>query len=135
MNNLQQKRFFKRNLQCKNYNAVHKFKHCSKIICNRCHKNGHIGRYCKNDTYLANLNLKYGCSQDNLFNQRKRQRGIKFNTHCCQCNYTFPLFEMKTEGLKQKCLNCLQSEDNEFILKDLQQPFEKEEEFSLKNLQ
>ena len=120
MNNLQQKRFFKRNLQCKNCNAVHKFKHCPKIICNRCHENGHIGRYCKNEKYLANLDLQCGCLQDNLLNQRKRQRGIKFNTHCCQCNYTFPLFEMKTEGLKQKCLNCLYSEDNEFILKDLQ---------------
>ena len=42
---------------------------------------------------------------------------------------------MKTEGLKQKCLNCLQLEDDKLILKDLQQPFEKKEEFSLKNLQ
>ena len=71
MNNLQQRRFFKRNLQCKNCNAAHKFKHCPKIICNRCHENGHIGRYCKNETYLANLNLKCDYSQNNLLNQRK----------------------------------------------------------------
>jgi len=42
---------------------------------------------------------------------------------------------MKTEGLKQKCLNCLQLEDNEYELNVLQQSFEEEEEFLLGNLQ